>query len=110
MDSRAAARGGLLHDFFLYDWHTEKPEKGIHGYVHPRIALENANRHFSLSRREQDIIRHHMWPVTIRPPKYRESYVVLLVDKYYAVVEYCTVRHKGPVHMFRNWLRLPSAS
>lgn len=110
LDSTAAARGGLLHDFFLYDWHTSKPEKGLHGYIHPRIALENANKHFSLSRCEQDIIGHHMWPVTIRPPKHRESYIVLLVDKFYAVVEYCTLRQKGPVHMFRNWLRLPSAT
>jgi uncharacterized protein len=107
LDSRAAARGGLLHDFFLYDWHTSKPAHGLHGYIHPRIALDNANKNFLLSAREQDIIRHHMWPVTIRPPKFRESYIVLLVDKYYAVVEYCTLRQKGPVHMFRNWLRIP---
>ena len=27
-DVKAAAKGGLLHDLFLYDWHGHKPEKG----------------------------------------------------------------------------------
>ncbi len=39
-----AARGGLLHDLFLYDWHRHAKETGeyFHGYTHPRRALENA--------------------------------------------------------------------
>ncbi|SHJ67926.1 uncharacterized protein SAMN02745227_00428 [Anaerobranca californiensis DSM 14826] len=86
-DSRAAARGGLLHDFFLYDWHKEKPYNGLHGFVHPNIALDNANKYFKLNDKEKDIIKKHMWPLTIKLPKYKETFVVVFVDKYCAVLE-----------------------
>ncbi len=36
LDYRSAARGGLLHDFFLYDWHVQKTVKGVHGFRHPK--------------------------------------------------------------------------
>ncbi len=73
LDCRSAARGGLLHDFFLYDWHVEKPRAGLHGLVHPGTALRNANSYFSLNAREHDVIGKHMWPLTITPPKYKET-------------------------------------
>ena len=76
-----------MHDFYLYDWHQEKPYKGLHGFAHPGIALQNAQRYFELNDKEQDIIRKHMWPLTPMLPRYRESYVVMLVDKYCAVCE-----------------------
>lgn len=87
IDYRSAARGALLHDFFLYDWHVNKTIKGVHGFNHPRIALQNANKHFKLSKREQDVIRKHMWPLTINPPRYRESWIIVAMDKYCAVME-----------------------
>lgn len=87
LDYSAAARGGLLHDFFLYDWHKENPHGGLHGLKHPKIAAMNANTHFALNKREQDVIRKHMWPLTISLPRYPESVVVIFVDKYYCVTE-----------------------
>lgn len=87
LDYRSAARGGLLHDFYLYDWHIGKPYKGLHGFIHPDIALQNAGKYFSLNSIERDIIKKHMWPLTLRPPKYKESFVVLMVDKYCALME-----------------------
>ena len=38
---RSAARAGLLHDLFLYDWHTHARETGdhFHGFTHPRTAM-----------------------------------------------------------------------
>lgn len=86
-DYRSAARGAMLHDFFLYDWHQSKPYEGWHGIMHPRIALENGNRHFQLNKREQDVIRKHMWPLTLTPPRYKEAWMVMLVDKYCALME-----------------------
>lgn len=92
LDYRAAARGGLLHDFFLYDWRNHKePElaaEKFHGLHHPKIALENSMRHFELSDKEKDIIVKHMWPLTFTPPRYRESYVVTFVDKYLSSSEF----------------------
>ena len=77
-----AARGGLLHNFFLYDWHIAKPYKGLHRFIHPYVALENANKHFNLNDLEKDIIKKHMWPLTLRLPRYKEAFIVAFVDKY----------------------------
>lgn len=87
LDFRSAARGALLHDFFLYDWHDHAPEEGPHGIVHPRISLRNAEARFELNRLERQIIRRHMWPVTLLPPTSPEAIVVCAVDKYCAVRE-----------------------
>jgi uncharacterized protein len=87
LDYCSAARGGLLHDFFLYDWHITKQQKGLHGFTHPYTALKNANRFFNLNDLEKDIIVKHMWPLTIRLPKYKETLIVVLVDKYCAIME-----------------------
>lgn len=87
IDYRSAARGGLLHDFFLYDWHKENPHGGLHAFRHPKIASINANKNFDLNKCEQDVIKKHMWPLTVSLPKYPESFVVILVDKFYCIRE-----------------------
>lgn len=89
LDYRAAARGGLLHDLFLYDWHTHRRETGnhFHGFTHPQVALHNANHVFDLTEKEKDIIVKHMWPLTVIPPKYPEGYVIMYVDKYCGFME-----------------------
>lgn len=87
LDYQSAARGGLLHDFYFYNSRTTKADSGIHCFCHPNIALENARKFFPLNEIEKDIIVKHMWPITIRPPKYKESYVVTLMDKYCASKE-----------------------
>lgn len=92
LDYRSAARGGLLHDFFLYDWrdHDEPdlPRDKYHGIEHPRIALTNATKHFDLNDIEKDIIVKHMWPLTLAPPRYKESYIVTFADKYLSSREF----------------------
>ena len=104
LDYRSAARGGLLHDFFLYDWHITKPDEGLHGFVHPRIALRNANRNFDLNGREQDIIEKHMWPMTLVFPKYKESYIVCLIDKYCASMEIARMFNRRRVLKLKKFL------
>ncbi|GCF93508.1 hydrolase [Enterococcus florum] len=86
-DARATARAGLLHDLFYYDWHTTKFDEGSHAYMHPRIAVKNAEKITELSELERDIIIKHMWGATITPPKYKEGYIVTMVDKYCAIKE-----------------------
>lgn len=86
LDYRAAARGGLLHDFFLYDWHGTKL-KNIHGIKHPKVALANAKKYFDISRKEESIIKKHMWPLTVIPAAHKEAYVVMMVDKYCTLTE-----------------------
>ena len=80
----------MLHDLFFYDWRTTKFDEGTHAYMHPRIAVKNAEKITELSDLEKDIILKHMWGATIAPPKYKESYIVTMVDKYWAVKEAAT--------------------
>lgn len=91
LDRRSTARGALLHDFFLYDWRKhdvpDLAKEKFHGFAHPGIALKNAERRFDLNAIERDIIVKHMWPLTLTPPRYLESFVVTLVDKAVTVSE-----------------------
>lgn len=86
---RELIRGALLHDYFLYDWHYNAfPPNGLHGYSHPLTAWQNATRDFKLTDREQDIIRKHMFPLTLtKIPRFRESIIVSLVDKWCSLYE-----------------------
>jgi len=92
LDYRSTARGALLHDFFLYDWRNhdvpDLPREKFHGLEHPKIAVANAKKHFSINEIEEDIIKKHMWPLTIVPPKYKESYIVSFADKYLSSREF----------------------
>jgi uncharacterized protein len=106
LDDRSAARGGLLHDFFLYDWHVKvkRPYEGLHGFVHPRIALRNANQYFQLNELEQDIIVKHMGPLTITLPKHKEAFIVALADKYCAFMEICNFGERKNVRRLQSLL------
>jgi uncharacterized protein len=83
------ARGALLHDLFLYDWHikdTVHPHN-LHGFKHPTVALRNAEANFVLDDVQRDIIKHHMWPLTPAFPHCKETYIITAADKYSAFVE-----------------------
>lgn len=89
-DSASAARGAIMHDLVYYDWRDG--ETGgwhkLHGYKHPHLACMNAKELYpALSKKEQDIIRRHMWPLTPIPPRYKEGMVVTFSDKYCATRE-----------------------
>ena len=88
LDYKSAARAAMLHDLFLYDWRVKQPDrKGLHAFRHPRYALNNALTIVNLNPKEQDIILKHMWPLTVILPKYRESYVITIMDKYCTLAE-----------------------
>jgi len=93
LDPISAARGGLLHDFFTYDWRLEgqlKHKKLFekHGFTHSKEALSNAQIFFVINGKEADIIAKHMFPLTLSFPKYKESWLVSAVDKYVTISEY----------------------
>ncbi|GBG95934.1 HD domain-containing protein [Lactococcus termiticola] len=85
-NQKAAARAGLFHDMFYYDWRDTKFEKS-HAYIHPRIAYRNASKLTSLSELEKDMIIKHMWGATLNPPRYKESWLLTFVDDYVAMKE-----------------------
>lgn len=89
-DAVSAARAGLLHDLYFYE--TEDYDRAetneSHSAHHPQVALQNAMEQFAVNDVEQDIIEKHMWPATRHMPHYKESYVIVIVDKYCAALEY----------------------
>lgn len=87
LDYVSAARGGLLHDFFLYDWHDTVKEQRPHGFKHPKVALLNAKARFDINKVEEDIIVKHMWPLTFWAPRYNEAWVVSYIDTLCSVEE-----------------------
>ena len=99
LDSRGAARAGLLHDLFYYD-RKEYNSNRVRGQLrhsanHADVALRNAGEVTELSSRERDMIEKHMWPVTRPLPKYRETVVITVIDKYCAVLELCVPKVTG---------------
>ena len=93
LNARDAARGALLHDMFLYDWHKQD-KFSFHGFKHPSIALKNAEKTFGyLGNMESDIILNHMWPLTIyRAPRHKETFIVTLADKFCTILEVLKIR------------------
>lgn len=88
-DLRELVRGALLHDFYLYDWHEMLPGRRLHLFTHPRCSLANALHHYpDLTRREQDMIRRHMFPVTLTPPRTGAGWLICFYDKVAACSDY----------------------
>ncbi len=93
LDYMAAARGGLLHDLYLYDPKVKGSHPGNQCFDHPKAALKNAGKLTTLSPVEENIIISHMWPLARRMPRYRESFVVNLADKICATAEVFRIYH-----------------
>ncbi len=89
IDPEALAKGALLHDFFLYDWHDGAfTPDGLHGFSHPITAERNARNTFPLTVKERKIIADHMWPLTItKIPTSKEAWLVCMADKYCSLKE-----------------------
>lgn len=92
-DYKSAAIGGLLHDFYDKPWQTKDHKIAEHakvhffkqhGFVHASQATKNAYKYFPelINPRIENIIKRHMFPLNITPPKYKESWIITMVDKY----------------------------
>ncbi len=88
IDEVSLARGAMLHDYYLY-CATQEPINGfVHGIRHPQTALNNARKEFNLNKKEENIIRSHMWPMTLfHLPRCKEAWLVSLADKCCAIRE-----------------------
>lgn len=83
--------GALLHDFYLYDWRTQKDKKKHHAHRHPYIALENAKKYFAVNSKVENIIVSHMWPINFfKFQKSREAILVSIADKHVSLREAMT--------------------
>lgn len=87
VDATSLIRGALLHDYFLYDWRKDNKSHSKHAFSHANVAYKNARKEFHLNKIERDIIIKHMYPLTPKPPKYKESILVCIADKLSAIME-----------------------
>ena len=86
-DKNSVVKAGMLHDFFL-----QRDDKNIKTEAkmfvnHPKIAKENAIKFFNVNEKEQNIIESHMFPFSYVKPKYKESWIVSICDKFVALFE-----------------------
>lgn len=88
LDYEETARAGLLHDFFISDDNRNKKDRFVSTFVHPKEAVNNSIRVFGINEKEMNIIRSHMFPINITPPKYIESWIVTFMDKAIGLFEF----------------------
>lgn len=86
LNSSEVAIGGLLHDFYYEPWqenHEKKQQGESHCFVHAFEALRNAKDNFPelLDEVIEDIIEKHMFPLNSALPKYKEAWLITIVDK-----------------------------
>lgn len=93
LDAVAAARGGLLHDLYLYDPRDKSAHPGNQCFDHPRAAARNAAELTELSRKEHNIILSHMWPLGGAMPRSVEALLVDFVDTLCAGMEFSGIYH-----------------
>lgn len=95
---RSVTRAALLHDFFGYNWQSDRHRrymehysgleklKHMHAFVHGAHAAHRANRVFGLSDRQCAAITSHMFPLAPLPHN-SEAWVLTLADKLVASKE-----------------------
>lgn len=86
-DYESTARGGLMHDFFYNECGGITKEGIKSTFTHNKKALYNSEKYFGLNYKEKDIIEKHMFPINAKPPRYKESFVVSIIDKMVAIME-----------------------
>ena len=55
----------------------------MHGFTHAKEALDNYKKYFGhlMNERIENSILRHMFPLNKIPPKYKEGWLIVLVDK-----------------------------
>lgn len=103
---RVCAIAGLLHDFYPNAWlyseelvdydssylrelTIKKPLLKYHAFVHAKEASINYVKYFPNleDKRITNAIKRHMFPLNIIPPRYKESWIVSLIDKRRSIFE-----------------------
>ncbi|MCR5207301.1 MAG: HD domain-containing protein [Eubacterium sp.] len=87
-DAREITRAALLHDFYLYEWYTEKHEE-YHMTYHPKESVKNIEKTFGkLSDMQRNMILSHMFPMGVERPRCVGAWLLTLADKHCASEDY----------------------
>jgi uncharacterized protein len=109
MNYKAIARAGVLHDFYfeqINDMSHFKDKIRMYRKEHTRVALKNSEKYFELSKLEKNIILSHMFPCNLTLPKYKESWVLSIVDKCVSTYEFINLFTKAFIVSFKYLLKL----
>ncbi len=87
-DACGIVRASLLHDFYLYEWYTEKHDEN-HIWYHPKESVKNIEAHFgALNKTQRNMILAHMFPLSREMPKTPGAWMLTLADKQCACEDY----------------------
>ena len=80
-------QAALLHDFYLYDWPTQKHYQN-HMFYHPKESVRNIDRSgiINLTAMQRDMVLNHMFPAG-KIPNSKGGWILTTVDKYCATRE-----------------------
>lgn len=80
-DRDILVKASLCHDLGMLD-RSSKYKTNLESWVkHPKEGIRNTRAHFTMNEKEEDCIRHHMWPFSPVPPHTLEGMIVCLADK-----------------------------
>ena len=86
--TREIVRASLLHDFYLYEWYTEKHDEN-HIYYHPKESVKNIEAHFgALTDAQRNMILAHMFPLCRELPHSPGAWLLTAADKQCACADY----------------------
>ncbi len=90
-EERDIVRAALLHDYYLYEWYTEKHEEK-HIWYHPKQSVKNIEQHFGkLSEMQRNMILAHMFPMSYETPSSLGAWLLTMADKHCATADYTGV-------------------
>lgn len=88
-------RASLLHDFYE---DIDLKGNGLQRLArHSKAALKNSEEYFKLDDMQKNIIKTHMFPCSLDIPKYKESWLITIIDK--IVSTYEMIRYKIPMNV-----------
>ena len=86
LDYISATRAAILHDFF-FDKEFDNKNKTNCLLNHYKASIKNANKLTKLSKKEENIISSHMFPIGGSLPRSIESVLVDIIDDAVAIRE-----------------------
>lgn len=114
-DARICAIAGLLHDFYTKAWiktqdvlelengkyfdEVRKPLFKKHGFTHASDAANNYVKYFPelKDKKITNSIKRHMFPLNIVPPRYKEGYIITIVDKFNSMNEMPSIKNVSQI-------------
>ncbi len=82
-----AVCGSLLHDIGMTEKQIFRSPSWKKAYTHPDRGAIVARDEYRANAIQENIIRRHMWPICVIPPKHKEGWIVVAADKISSVKE-----------------------